>query len=68
MPNRLSKLYLSEAVREILLSMSDSARDVFTPAECEHRIREGYGDFCQDDFDEAWSLEQKHMRPVDRGS
>ena len=62
MQRKLSKIYLSEAIREILLSVPDSGRKAFTDIECEQRVREEYGDFNADDFPKAWSESRQHMR------
>jgi hypothetical protein len=54
MQKKLSKDYLSEAVREILLSVPDTSRAALTSAECEQRVCEEYGDFDPDSFAAAW--------------
>jgi len=55
MQKKLSKLYLAEAVREILLSVPDEGREAFPRVECEQRVREEYGDFDSDDFSVTWT-------------
>ncbi len=61
MQKRLSKTYLSEAVREILLSVPDSSRAALTSAECERRVCEEYGDFDIDLFTAAWVETRRQM-------
>jgi hypothetical protein len=62
MLKKLSKRYLKEAVREILLSVPDSGRDAFTSIECGQRVLEEYGDFNADDFSETWTDARRQMR------
>jgi hypothetical protein len=62
MQKRLSKLYLSEAAREIFLSVPDLDRDAFTRTQCEQRVREEYGDFNTDDFSEVWIDARQKMK------
>jgi hypothetical protein len=61
MQKKLSKDYLSEAVREILLSVPDSNRAALTSAECERRVCEEYGDFDTDVFAAAWAETRRQM-------
>jgi hypothetical protein len=68
MQRKLSKLYLSEAVREILLSVPDLDRGAFVRTECEQRVREEYGDFNIEDFSEAWTGARRPMRLTDQSS
>ncbi|HEV3303319.1 MAG TPA: hypothetical protein VG055_26940 [Planctomycetaceae bacterium] len=65
MQKKLSKDYLSEAVREILLSVPDSSRAALTSAQCEQRVCEEYGDFDTDVFDAAWVEARRQMSLVD---
>ena len=61
MQKKLSKVYLSEAVREILLSVPDSNRAALTSAECEQRVCEEYGDFDTDTFVAAWAEARRQL-------
>jgi hypothetical protein len=61
MQKRLSKIYLSEAVREILLGVPDSSRAALTSLECEQRVCEEYGDFDFADFVVAWQEVRQQM-------
>jgi hypothetical protein len=61
MQKKLSKDYLSEAVREILLSVPDSSRAALTSVECERRVCEEYGDFDTDVFAGAWAEARRQM-------
>jgi len=61
MQKRLSKIYLSEAVREILLGVPDSSRAALTSLECEQRVCEEYGDFDLADFSVAWQEVRQQM-------
>jgi hypothetical protein len=65
MQKKLSKDYLSEAVREILLSVPDSSRADLMSVECEQRVCEEYGDFDAVDFDAAWVEARRQMSLVD---
>jgi len=65
MQKKLSKDYLSEAVREILLSVPDSSRAALTSAECEQRVCEEYGDFDSDVFAAAWVEARRQMSLMD---
>jgi hypothetical protein len=65
MQKKLSKVYLSEAVREILLSVPDSSRIALTSAECEQRVCEEYGDFDAEDFAAAWTETRRQMSLID---
>jgi hypothetical protein len=65
MQKKLSKVYLSEAVREILLSVPDSSRAALTSAECEQRVCEEYGDFDTDVFAAAWAEARRQMSLID---
>jgi hypothetical protein len=65
MQKKLSKLYLSEAVREILLSVPDSSRAALTSAECERRVCEEYGDFDIDLFAAAWAETRRQLSLID---
>jgi hypothetical protein len=65
MQKKLSKDYLSEAVREILLSVPDSSRAALTSAECEQRVCEEYGDFDADVFTAAWVEARRQMSLMD---
>jgi hypothetical protein len=65
MQRKLSKLYLSEAVREILLSVPDSSRAALTSAECERRVCEEYGDFDIDLFAAAWAETRRQLSLID---
>jgi len=65
MQKKLSKDYLSEAVREILLSVPDSSRAALTSVECEQRVCEEYGDFEVDVFAAAWAEARQQMSLVD---
>ena len=62
MQKKLSKLYLAEAVREILLSVPDEGREAFARAECEQRVHEEYGDFNTDDFSASWASVHSRSR------
>ncbi len=61
MPKKLSKIYLSEAIREILLSVPDSSRAALTSLECEQRVCEEYGDFELADFAVTWQEVRQQM-------
>jgi hypothetical protein len=61
MQKKLSKLYLSEAVREILLSATDTSRAALASLECEQRVCEEYGDFDFADFVVAWQEVRQQM-------
>jgi hypothetical protein len=61
MQKKLSKVYLSEAVREILLSVPDSNRAALTSAECEQRVCEEYGDFDTALFAAAWAETRRQL-------
>jgi hypothetical protein len=61
MQKKLSKEYLWEAVREILLSVPDSSRAALTIVECEQRVCEEYGDFDTDVFAAAWAETRRQM-------
>jgi len=65
MQKKLSKTYLSEAVREILLSVPDSSRAALTSAECERRVSEEYGDFDIDLFAAAWVETRRQLSLID---
>jgi len=65
MQKKLSKDYLSEAVREILLSVPDSSRGALTSVDCEQRVCEEYGDFDIDVFAAAWAEARRQMSLVD---
>jgi hypothetical protein len=65
MQKKLSKIYLSEAVREILLSVPDSSRAALTGAECERRVCEEYGDFDRDLFAVAWAETRRQLSLID---
>lgn len=65
MQKKLSKDYVSEAVREILLSVPDSSRAALTSAECERRVCEEYGDFDTDIFADAWAEARRQMSLID---
>jgi len=65
MQKKLSKDYLSEAVREILLSVPDSSRAAFSSVECEQRVCEEYGDFETDVFAAAWAEARRQMSLMD---
>jgi hypothetical protein len=62
MQKKLSKAYLAEAVREVLLSVPDSDREAFPRTDCEQRVREEYGDFNTDDFSVSWTNVHQQMR------
>lgn len=65
MQKNLSKDYLSEAVKEILLSVPDSSRAALTSAECQRRVCEEYGDFETDIFGVAWAEARRQMSLID---
>jgi hypothetical protein len=65
MQKKLSNVYLSEAIREILLSVPDSSRKALTSTECEQRACEEYGDFDADDFAAAWAEVRRQMSLID---
>ncbi len=65
MQRKLSKIYLSEAIREILLSVPDSSRAALTSAECERRVREEYGDIDIDLFAAAWAETRRKLSLID---
>jgi hypothetical protein len=65
MPKKLSKIYLGEAVREILLSTPDSSRAALTSLECEQRVCEEYGDFDIDLFAAVWLETRRQLSLID---
>ena len=65
MQKKLSKIYLGEAVREILLSTPDSSRAALTSLECEQRVCEEYGDFDIDLFAAVWLETRRQLSLID---
>jgi hypothetical protein len=62
MQKKLSKVYLAEAIREILLSVPDLGRATFTRMDCGQRVLEEYGEFNANDFFETWTDTRQQMR------